>query len=323
MRMKRFGWNIDAMNKYCKEQNEGYCVLDLKWIEKPYQKQLWAFIKCANKNHEAYWVLWNNFLNNYKCKKCDYESRNKNMWTKEQVIDFYKSNGLTVININNWHTVDKPIAVVDEKGFKYMSSITTLKQSGNKSSFKFNKLNPYSLENIKLYCKLYRPDYEIISQEYTDIKSDYIWQYNGNLLPETANKQFTLIADSFIHGGCGHPYFGTSNGNKIFEDELIKHNIKYKREKTFKGCKDKQLLQFDFYLNKLNEVVEIDGLQHKMVIDFFGGKEGYKDRVRKDNIKNKYCKNNGIKITRIPYNTNKIEIYKKLVDNKIKEILSV
>jgi len=320
-RMKRHGWNLQTMNEYCKNQNNGYLVLDIKWIEKPYQKQLWAFVKCSNKNHKPYWVWWNNFLHEFLCKKCDYENKNKNIWTKEQVIDFYKQYGLEVLDIDCWRTVDKGIICKDKIGFKYNASITTLKQGGY-CFYLFNKLNPYSLENIKLYCSLFRNDYEIISDKYIGIKEDYIWKYNGDLLPKTENKEFIITADNFINGGCGHPYFSKSNGNKIFESELIKNSIAYKREKTFKGCRDKKLLRFDFYLLKSREIVEIDGLQHEMVIGIFGGEEGLVDRRRKDSIKNEYCKNNGIKVTRIPYQTNKVEIFKKLVDEKINEILN-
>jgi len=129
------------------------------------------------------------------------------------------------------------------------------------------------------------------------------------LLPKTENIEFIQTADNFVNGGCGHPYFGKSNGNKIFEEELKRYNINYRPEKTFKGCKDKNLLKFDFYLKDLNEVVEIDGEQHVRAIGFFGGEKGLKDRVKKDAIKNKYCEDNKIKITRIPYVTNKLEIY--------------
>lgn len=321
-RMRRHGWNLQTMNEYCINEKNGYTVLGIEWIQKPYQRQLHALVKCPNLNHEPYKLWWNNFINGYFCKQCDYENNNKLIWNKELVTDFYKKNGLTVINVDDWHTVDKPIAVEDDEGFKYMASITTIKQSGNKSSYKFNPFNLFSLENIKLYCRLYRPDYEILSEKYTGIKSEYIWKYNGDLLPKTEDKEFIHTADGFINGGCGHPYFWRSNGNKIFQSELIKHNIRYKAEKTFKGCKDKKLLRFDFYLYKTNEVIEIDGEQHKKIVGLFGGEEGYNDRMRKDNIKNDYCKKNGIKITRIPYETNKIEIYRNLVDEKINEILS-
>jgi len=90
-------------------------------------------------------------------------------------------------------------------------------------------------------------------------------------------------------------------------------------EKTFSDCKDKALLRFDFYFPIINEVVEIDGEQHEKIIKYFGGEEGYLDRVKKDNIKNKYCKDNNIKMTRIPYRTNKVIEFKELINNYISQ----
>ncbi|HEY5587870.1 MAG TPA: hypothetical protein VIK86_02825 [Candidatus Paceibacterota bacterium] len=138
--------NIVLMKK------NGYTVLGTEWIQKSYQKQLHALIKCPNLNHKPYPVWWNNFLKGYFCKECDYENRNKMIWNKELVTDFYKKNGLTVANVNDWHTVDKPTELIDDEGYKYMASITTIKQSGDKSNYKFNIYNPFSLENIMVVC---------------------------------------------------------------------------------------------------------------------------------------------------------------------------
>lgn len=41
-----------------------------------------------------------------------------------------------------------------------------------------------------------------------------------------------------------------------------------------------------------------------MAVDYFGGEDGFKKTVAHDNIKNDYCKNNDIKLLRIPYYAN-------------------
>lgn len=310
-------WDLETMNQYCNEQNIDYKVLKMKWIEKTYQKQLWVLIKCPNKNHEEYWVNWNAFKRGNRCKLCYYEKNNKTMWNKNKVKEFYNSHNLNIVNINDFKSVDKSILCIDKNGFKVFASIINLKGGRTPSPFQYNK---YALDNIKLYCKLYRSDYEIISDKYDKIKTQYLWRYIGNNLPKNINPIFKQTADGFINGGCGHPYFSRSQGNRYFENELIKNNINYIREKKFKGCKDKILLRFDFYIPNINQIIEIDGLQHSQVIDYFGGKEGYEDRIRKDNIKNNYCRDNNIKIIRIPYETKKIEIFKELVDSVIESI---
>ena len=82
---------------------------------------------------------------------------------------------------------------------------------------------------------------------------------------------------------------------------LNESGINFKQEYTFEGCKNVNRLPFDFYLEDLNICIEADGIQHFEPIEFFGGKDAY-DRLKiNDQIKDSYCKNNGIKLIRIPY----------------------
>lgn len=207
------------MNNFCDINNKfkGYKILDTKWVQKSYQNQLWALIKCPNLNHEEYWVCWNNFKKGWLCKKCYHEEKGITSWTKELIYDFYKQHNLNIINIDNWKDVDTPLWCDDNYGFKVRPSISSLK--ANYKPLVFSK-NKFSIENLKLYCKLFRSDYDIISDKYNNIKTEYQWIYKGEL-PDGVDSIFNLTADSFIHGGCGHPYLSRSNGNKIFERELI------------------------------------------------------------------------------------------------------
>lgn len=94
---------------------------------------------------------------------------------------------------------------------------------------------------------------------------------------------------------------------KEYEIFLEKYDIDYEVEKTFKGCKYKGLLRFDFYIPSRNACIEYDGEQHFDTVDFEGGssekelKEKLKLNKKRDSIKDKYCKKNGIKLLRIPY----------------------
>ena len=75
--------------------------------------------------------------------------------------------------------------------------------------------------------------------------------------------------------------------------------ISYKMEYTFNDCKYKKLLRFDFYLPDYNCCIEYDGEQHFKESTFF--REDLKEIQKRDNIKNEYCKQNDIKLIRIPY----------------------
>lgn len=82
---------------------------------------------------------------------------------------------------------------------------------------------------------------------------------------------------------------------------LNKYNILFIKQYKIEDCKFYKPLPFDFYLPDYNMIIEYDGIQHFEIVKHFGGYEGFIDRKIRDSIKNIYCKNNSIKLIRIPY----------------------
>jgi len=99
-----------------------------------------------------------------------------------------------------------------------------------------------------------------------------------------------------------------SYGEILVKKYLDNNNISYKEQYSFKNCRDKNRLTFDFYLPDYDVLIEYDGEQHFQKIDFFGGEEKFKKQQKRDQIKNNYCKTNNIDIIRIPY------IFKNYID---------
>lgn len=103
------------------------------------------------------------------------------------------------------------------------------------------------------------------------------------------------------------PYCKSSKGENKVKDYLDSKNIIYYQQYKFEDCKNDRSLPFDFYLPQYNTCIEYDGQQHYKLIDFSGNMtiEEQEDRLeyykRNDNIKTKYCKDNNIKLIRIPY----------------------
>lgn len=60
-------------------------------------------------------------------------------------------------------------------------------------------------------------------------------------------------------------------------------------------------MYIDFYLPDFNIFIEYDGVQHYESVEYFGGIKTYILGKKNDLLKNKYCKENGIKLIRIPY----------------------
>lgn len=98
------------------------------------------------------------------------------------------------------------------------------------------------------------------------------------------------------------------------ENFLIKNNIKYEVEKTFKWLKNiktNNLLRLDFFLPEYNIAIECQGIQHFKPVKWFGGEKGLKQTQNRDKIKKELCEQNNIKI--LYYNYNK-KTTKKLED---------
>lgn len=123
--------------------------------------------------------------------------------------------------------------------------------------------------------------------------------------------EWDALPDNILHGhGCPQcNKCSKSIGEKIISDWLDNHNVLYEKQKTFDDCKDKYVLRFDFYLSSFNILVEYNGVQHYEPVDYFGGNEGFKSIVKRDEIKDEYCRKNNIYLFKIAYFE---DIYEKL-----------
>lgn len=109
--------------------------------------------------------------------------------------------------------------------------------------------------------------------------------------------------------GCLATSWGESYISKLLGDL----DIDYKREHRFANCRDAYMLPFDFYIPSKNVCIEYDGQQHYEVIEHFGGEEAFTQRVKHDEIKNKYCEENNIKMLRVPYYLSDDQIKEKVI----------
>jgi hypothetical protein len=121
-----------------------------------------------------------------------------------------------------------------------------------------------------------------------------------------SNGHITKKSVGSFQQGCDCPKcVKPSKGEVAITDFLIKNNIKHDSQFEFEDCKYKRPLPFDFVIfnedGSINYLIEYDGEQHFEPIEIFGGEEKFIQNQRNDSIKNKYCKENNIKLIRIPY----------------------
>ena len=114
--------------------------------------------------------------------------------------------------------------------------------------------------------------------------------------------QFKMKPQTHLYNCSGCPICMSekrSSGERKIRWLLSQNNIDFEEQKTFYGCKYKQLLLFDFYLPKFNTCIEYQGRQHYEISDFYGGEKDFELRQIRDNIKREFCKNNNIKLIEI------------------------
>ena len=109
---------------------------------------------------------------------------------------------------------------------------------------------------------------------------------------------------------CGHI---KSKGEEKIASLLKKYNIPYKRQYVFDDLKSDNgyPLRFDFAIlkdDKVQTLVEYQGLQHRMPIDYFGGEEAFNTLKKNDNKKVEYAQKYNINLVLIDKPYDKIDI---------------
>lgn len=141
----------------------------------------------------------------------------------------------------------------------------------------------------------------IHDNEYIYDEVDYLTAKNEVCIICRKHGKFWQTPDNHLHGkGC--PFCKSSKGEIEIEKWLKENNIKYIPQYKFKNCKGKtRRLPFDFYLPDYNMCIEFDGRQHYIVVEQFGGLDGFLQTMKHDIIKNNYCQSNKIELLRIPF----------------------
>lgn len=244
-------------------------------------------IECSNGH--VYESFWNNFQQGKRCPICAKINRaNKRRLDFEDVKMYINSFGYELLDeeYKNAHT---KLNIKCDKGHIYRATFGKFK-GGRRCPICNNPTHDYK------YIKdcIEKVGYELLSEEYlnsyTKIK---IMCDEGHVYKTTWNV--------FRQGSRCPICNKESKGENKVADLLSKYNIEYERQYKYEDCAFYKLLPFDFYIPKYNTLIEYDGEEHYKIIKFWGGFDKFIDRKIRDTVKNEYCKNNNIKLIRIPY----------------------
>lgn len=170
-----------------------------------------------------------------------------------------------------------------------------------------NKQRHDTIKFIEKAKKIHREiyDYSKVNYKGNRIKIEIICKKHGSF--------FQTPYNHLQSKGCAFCK-NKSKGEEQIKNFLKENYTAFKRQKTFHDCinpETKKRLRFDFYLIKENVCIEYDGHQHFNPIEFWGGQKALDENIKRDNIKNEYCKNKNIRLIRINYKENVGDILKK------------
>lgn len=273
--------NYEEIKEYI--ENEGYKLLTPKHEYFGMKTKLKTI--CL-KGHR--WeVSAGNFKHGLRCAECKKEKK-KELQFKEvkKYIENEEYELLETKYINNY----TPMKMRCNKGHISFISWANFKK-GRRCSicYKYRKLTYSEVFN---YFKKY--GFKLLSKEYINAHEKM-----KVMCPEG---HVFLISYAKFYSGRRCPICNSSTGSQEITNILNSFKINFEREKIFKDCKDKRYLPFDFYLPDYNCCIEYDGEQHFEISRTFKlTDKDFKIIKKHDEIKNKYCKNNNIKLIRIPY----------------------
>lgn len=133
-------------------------------------------------------------------------------------------------------------------------------------------------------------------------------EYRGSRIPINIKRLecghiHKITPDNLLRGkGCPFCGIRQSRYMNIVEDYFDKHDIQYEKEKTFDGCRNIRPLPFDYYIESQNTCIEVDGEFHYDINSvYLNDRSSYEEVHKRDLIKTQYCKDNNIKLIRLPY----------------------
>jgi len=379
-------WNIDNIKYFIEVESQSGCKLISHECKNANEK---LELQCKCGNH--FFVNIYKFKNRNK-RRCN-ECSKKTNWDVNKVRNYLLSLGFELLS-KEYIDVDTNITFKDSLGYLYYSTLSTMIVC-KKSRF-VDKSNPYTIHNIKLWCRLNNKSFILVSKIYEGNNKKLKWQclkpecgeifelkwghisqgigcgmcaghqvglsnclatkypkltkewhpiLNNDLTPfdvtcglsqkvwwicKKCSCEWMASIGSRTNKGCGCPKCNESKGEKQLDYILTQYNIPHDSQYTFDDLRGigGRVLKFDVPIfwdiekTKLKMLIEFDGIFHyeKQYED-----DGFETLQIHDKRKNQYCKNNNIKLLRIPYwDFDNIEkILQKELNLIISEVVSI
>jgi very-short-patch-repair endonuclease len=164
---------------------------------------------------------------------------------------------------------------------------------------------------------------KVHGDKYDYSKVDYVNTHTKVCIICPTHGEFWQTPNNHLNG-ASCPYCNCGNKSKMesnIRNELEDKKIRFEQQKTFNWLKYKKNLFLDFYCDEYKLAIEVQGDQHYVSIERFGGQEDFKLRKDRDEVKKMLCEKHGIKmfyITKKNYSLDEVLKYINETSNKKK-----
>ena len=247
--------------------------------------------------HGEFWQAPHNHLHGTKCPKCVNEDKRKKMVrrTSEDFINEAKQVHGDKYDYSKTEYVNqatKVCIICPQHGEFWQTPKNHLKGEGCKKCYGNQRLT--TEEFIERAKQVHGNKYDYSKAEYKNRRAKI--KIICHKCYKNGIEHGVFYQNPYLHlmgRGCPHcrnSYLET----KIFK--LLRENdISFEKEKTYEWLVNNGHMYLDFYLPKYNVAIECQGVQHYADIEI-QGRKNYQYIHRNDLLKNKLCKENGIKI---------------------------
>lgn len=287
--------------EYIKEylSNFGFELLDeYKGVNIP------MLLKCPN-GHITSTITFTNFRRKPACPVCGKRAKLTYEFVKEQ----FEKEGHILVS-TEYKNANTPLDVICSEGHEWR--VTYGNYYAGKRCGKCVNNQKLSQEHIEVQFE--KEGYKVLS-EYVRASDPLIIQCDKGHVTNT------LSWNNFQRGErcC---VCNKSKGERKIEEYLILNNVNYETQKKYEGLIGLSggLLSYDFYLPKLNLLIEYQGEQHEKYIEGFH--ENYEKFIKQqehDKRKREYATKNKINLLEIWYwDFDNIDfiLNKQLINNK-------
>lgn len=255
------------------------------------------------------------------------EFRKNSSYTYEFVRSFISNDGNVLLN-KEYFGIKCHIEIKCKCGNEFKTTFDSYKNGGKRQCNECSKLisnrtkqsrkrsrnkkstAPYTYEEVQRIINSTN-GCTLLSEQYVGVKTNLVIRCKCGELFKTTFDCFRS-KNKFRCGKCSGKQ---SAGETRIENWLLSKGVKFQKQYRIRGCRHKKPLPFDFAIFKddlLECLVEYDGEQHFRPYRFQDNQlmeyVKFKKVQERDEIKNNYCKDNNIKLVRIPYtNLNNIE----------------